>query len=91
MLKKLKIFLFLLIIVSISNTVKAQDNLYTSYTTAANRTKLYRNLTTTSINKNLSIPINEFTEEKWQEAFWALQLLQYKTPWIEDRIAKAFE
>jgi hypothetical protein len=91
MLKKLKIFLFLLIAVSNLNIIKAQDNLYTGYTTAANRTKLYRNLTTTSINKNLSIPLTEFTEEKWQEAFWALQLLQYKTPWIDDRVAKAFD
>ncbi|MEP6594674.1 MAG: hypothetical protein ABJA71_01960 [Ginsengibacter sp.] len=90
MLKKIKIFLLLLITICTSN-IKAQDNLYTSYTTAANRTKLYRNLTTTSINKNLSIPLTEFTEEKWQEAFWALQLLQYKSPWIDDRIAKAFD
>ena len=91
MLNKRKIFLFLLVIICSSNTIKSQDNLYTSYTTAASRTKLYRNLTTNSINKNLSIPLSDITEEKWQEAFWALELLQYKTPWIDDRVAKAFD
>ena len=91
MLKKIKVSLILLITIYSSYETEAQDNLYTGYTTAANRTKLYRNLTTTSINKNLSVPLSEFTEERWQEAFWALQLLQHKTPWIDDRIAKAFD
>jgi len=91
MVKKIKILLFLLLTICTSNILNAQDNLYTSYTTVASRTKLYHNLTVNSINKNLSIPLNEFTEEKWQEAFWALELLQYKSPWIDDRIAKAFD
>jgi hypothetical protein len=91
MLKKIKFFLFILAIIYSSHNSEAQDNLYTSYTTATSRTKLYQNLTANSINKNLSLPLTGFTEEKWEEAFWALQLLQYKSPWIDDKVAKAFD
>lgn len=91
MLKKIKFFLFILAIIYSSHNSEAQDNLYTSYTTAISRTKLYQNLTANSINKNLSFPLTGFTEEKWEEAFWALQLLQYKSPWIDDKVGKAFD
>jgi hypothetical protein len=90
MMKKIKIFLFFLIAILSFYKTAAQDNLYTSYTTVAGRDKLYKNLTTL-INKNLSLPLSDYTEEKWQDAFGAIEVLKYKSSWIDDRIAKAFD
>ncbi len=52
---------------------------------------MYKNLVQNSINKNLSSPLTEATEEDWQGAFWALQLLQYKSLWVNGRIDSAAE
>ncbi len=68
----------------------AQDNLYTSYTTVKAREKLFNNLNR-SINANLSLPLNDSTEEKWQEAFWALELLQLTSPQLDKKISSGFD
>lgn len=88
----MKIFLLLLsgIIYSLGKT-EAQDNLYARYTTSASRAKLYRNLVEISINRNLGRPLNELTEESWQEGFGALELLLYKNSWVNSRIDYAFD
>jgi hypothetical protein len=65
--------------------------LYTSYTTATERAKLYERLTKYSINKNLSIPLTDSTEENWEDAFGAIEVLLYKTPYSDRKIQKAFE
>ena len=52
---------------------------------------MYKNLVQNSINKNLSSPLTEATEEDWQGAFWALELLQYKSLWVNGRIDSAAE
>ncbi|MBA2249823.1 MAG: hypothetical protein H0W12_06480 [Chitinophagaceae bacterium] len=72
-------------------TINAQDNLYTSYTTPAARIKLFRNLVNNSINKNLSFSLNDSTEDRWAEAFSALELLLYKNNWVDEKINKAFD
>jgi hypothetical protein len=69
----------------------AQDNLYTSYTTVQGRAKLYNNLLNNSIGKNLALQLTDSTEEKWEEAFWALELLQYSTPALEQKVTTAFD
>lgn len=82
------IFLFLFF----SKDLSAQNDsaIFANYTTSANRTKLYNNLLT-SINKNLSLPLNELTEEKWQDVFWSLELIGYKNQWVNNRIHYAFD
>ena len=81
----------LLLIIFSLPSAQSQDNLYTSYTTAEARVKLYRNLINNSINKNLSLPLNDSTEDKWQEAFNALELLLYKNMWVDSRVNAAFD
>jgi hypothetical protein len=58
---------------------------------AANRVKLYRNITTKVIGQNLSLPLTDSTEENWQGAFWAMELIRYKSPWATARISYAVE
>ncbi len=85
----MKLFLLFLLFVFLSVTGFSQ--LYFKSTLKVNREKMYRNLVQKSINKNLALPLTDSTEETWQGAFWALELLQVKSMWINGRIDMAAE
>ena len=65
--------------------------LYTSYTTTLERAKLHERLIKYSINQNLSVPLNDSTEENWEDAFDAIEVLLYKSPFSDGKIHKAFD
>jgi hypothetical protein len=44
-----------------------------------------------TINKNLSLPLNEDTEEYWVDAFGVIELLHTSPPWADARIISAFD
>jgi hypothetical protein len=77
---------FFLLVLFCSLSAGAYSQLYFKSTLKASREKMFRNLVQNSINKNLSVPLADSTEESWQGAFWALELLQYKSLWINGRI-----
>jgi len=56
-----------------------------------NRDKLYRNIVSNTINHNLSVTLTDSTEDVWQDAFGALELIHYRSPWIDKKINTAFE
>ena len=56
-----------------------------------NRQQLYRNIVKNTITKNLSLPLTDSTEENWQDAFWAMEVLNYKSAWAENKIHSAFD
>ncbi len=56
-----------------------------------NLNQQYRNILKNIINKNLSRPLADSTEEYWQDAFYALELTNYKSLWVDDRIRLAFD
>jgi hypothetical protein len=86
-----KIILILAFITALNDLAYPQENnLFTSYTTTQSRANLYHNLINT-INKNLSKQLNDSSEDYWQQAFWAIELLAYKQPWIEKRVEYAFD
>lgn len=88
----LRQFFFILLIL-FSSPLFAQYNapLYTSYTTEAARAKMNANLIKNSITKNLSLPLSDSTEENWQEAFDAMEVMQYNSPFIESKMRSAFD
>ena len=59
-------------------------------TKAASRQKLYKSLVN-GINRNLSLPLTDSTEENWMDAFYSIELLRYKSPWVENKIHEAFK
>ncbi len=67
------------------------SQLYFKGALKANREKLYRNLVQQTINKNLSFPLTDSTEENWQDAFNAMEILRYKSMWIDGRVKIAAE
>lgn len=77
---------------SVQNCLAQYDApLYTSYTTKVAREKMHERLIKNTINKNLSFPLTDSTEDKWQEAFDAIELMIYKTPFTETKINYAFD
>ncbi|MEO6253413.1 MAG: hypothetical protein ABIO79_08920 [Ferruginibacter sp.] len=60
------------------------------YTTKENRATEYRNLVSNSINKNLSLALSDLTEENWEEAFYAMELINYHSANVDKRIRSAF-
>ena len=56
----------------------------------SNRDKLYRNIVNNTINSNLYTKLTDSTEDRWQDAFAAIELLHYRSPWIDNKIHIAF-
>jgi len=56
-----------------------------------NRDKTYSYIINTSIIKNLSLPLTDITEPDWQDAFYAMELIRYKQPWIIEKLKIAFD
>ena len=52
---------------------------------------LQRNIIQNTITNNLSLPLNQETEENWMDAFWGMELLHYKSPWADGRLNLAFD
>ena len=59
-------------------------------TKAENRQRLYKSLVS-GINKNLSLPLTDSTEENWMDAFYSMELLRYKSSWVQGKMYEAFK
>jgi hypothetical protein len=88
-----KYFLSFFFLIFSSQSIWAQYDapLYTSYTTDAARAKMNERLIKNTINKNLLLPLSDDTEENWQDAFNAMEVMDYKTPFTEQKIRIAFD
>lgn len=67
-------------------SIQSQAQLFFKGALKANREKMYRNLVQNTINKNLSLPLTDSTEDNWQDAFNAMEVLRYRSIWIDGRI-----
>jgi hypothetical protein len=88
---KLSVFCTLIFFLCINCIAQNDSAVFSKQGIAANRVKLYRNITTKVIGQNLSLPLTDSTEENWQGAFWAMELIRYKSPWAMARISYAVE
>lgn len=91
MLKKFATLVFFIIAFNAILPAQTGNTPIATFTTKQNRIKEYRNLLNYSIKKNLSLPLTDSTEEYWQDAFLAMELLQYHSPWIDGRVKFAFD
>lgn len=64
--------------------------LYVSYTTNAEKIRLHDRLIK-SIHSSLSIPLTDSTEEDWEDAFDAIEVLLYHSPFSDQKIDHAFD
>lgn len=51
-----------------------------------NRERLYNHLVKNSIQNNLTSTLADSTEENWEDAFHAMELIRYRSPWVNNRI-----
>jgi hypothetical protein len=90
--KKAFLYFILLVLFSPQLLLAQYDApLYTSYTTSAAKTKLYERLIKNTITKNLSLPLTDSTEENWQEAFNAMEVLDFTSPFTLAKVHTAFD
>ncbi len=88
-----KYLLFFLVCGFSFQTTNAQYDapLYTSYTTDAARAKMNERLIKNTITKNLSLPLTDSTEENWQDAFSAMEVMVFKSEFAESKAEFAFQ
>lgn len=60
------------------------------FASAKERTKFRDNIISHSIIQSLTLPLTDSTEENWEDAFTSMELLRYKTPWVDTKIKEAF-
>ena len=84
-------YLFSFILLFLHFHLIAQDNLFARFTTKENQAKIYQNLVNNTINKNLSLPLNDSTEAEWEDAFGAMELMLYTNKTVDKKIDGAFE
>ena len=89
--KCISILLGLLFFDGVLITAQTVDTVYSKDTRADNKARLYRNILNNAINKNLSLPLEDSSEENWMDAFWGMELIRYKSPWADSRIYTAFD
>lgn len=87
-----KYFLFFILVTS-SQKIWAQYDvpLYTPYTTESARENLKERLIKNSITKNLLLSLTDSTEENWQDAFDAMEVMEYNTPFTRSKVHAAFD
>jgi hypothetical protein len=90
---KLHGILFLIFFSSLFFCSNAQNELapYFKGAIKQNRVNQYHNIINNIINKNLSLPLTDSTEENWEDAFEAIEVTQYKTPWVTNCVMHAFD
>lgn len=84
-------FLFLLLFSFQNSSAQYDVQLYTPYTTNIQRAKLKERLIKNSITHNLLLPLTDSTEENWQDAFDAMEVMEYNTPFTRSKIHTAFD
>lgn len=84
--KSITLFLALVIF---GLTADAQT--FFAFTSAANRKLHDRRLVDTVIRQSLEMPLTASTEYRWQGAFWAMELLLYKTELAKQKLTQAWE
>ncbi len=91
MLKKYFFYFSLLIFSSLKLFAQYDAPLFAAYTTDAARSKMNERLVANTILKNLSFPLSDSTEENWEDAFGAMEVMDYNTPLTRRKIHHAFD
>jgi len=68
----------------------AADTVFSKVTTKDAKAARYRYLADTSIKQNLLDPLNDDNEGEWNDALWAMELLQYKDAFTKQKLVVAW-
>jgi len=81
---------FLLLFIFLTSYLQDFAQSYSRDVLKENREKTFRNIVNHTINSNLSVKLTDSTEDHWQDAFAAIELIHYRSPWIDNKIHIAF-
>ena len=70
--------------------VAVRDTVYSPVTTTDAKAQRYRYLLDTTIRQYLEDPLNDDNEGEWNEALWAMELLQYKDEYTTEKLGIAW-
>jgi hypothetical protein len=78
------------VVVPLAKPIPNPDSVFSKFTIESNQLANYRSLVNDSIQKSISLPISDaVSEQKWAAAFAAMESIQYKSPWINNRLQEA--
>ncbi len=81
----------MLFVLLMAGACMAQDTaVYFKFASQAGRKQFTQNVMDNNILKYLQLPLTESTEEDWQGTFWAMELIQYRQPWVKEKVNTAF-
>ncbi len=66
------------------------DTVFSKVTTKAAKAARYRYLMDTSIQQNLTDALNDENEGEWNDALWAMELMQYKDAFTKQKLLVAW-
>ena len=89
--RSIYITIYALFFLCLNGTAQTEPIPFALNTTKENRAKEYRNLVNNSINKNLSLVLSDSTEEYWEDAFYAMESINYRSVLVDKKIYSAFD
>ena len=90
--QKLFFYTFLLVFIfSFSSFSQTEKAVYFKDAIKQKRNSVHKNIIQNTINKNLSLALNDETEDNWMDAFSGMELLNYRSQWADSRINLAVD
>ncbi len=89
-----KIFFLLVCFTAAKNLfAQLQNNtaVYWNFSTQQSRQQLYKKLVDTSVYRYLALPPADSSEDEWNHAFWAIELLVYKNGFVKKKLSEAWD
>jgi hypothetical protein len=81
---------FLVLFAQISFAQQDSMPVYSSFTTKESRDRMYRERVDSSIMTGLSTPLTDTTEGDWNDAFWSMELILYRSDFATKRLYEAW-
>ena len=66
-------------------------DVYSTFASKARRQAFYENFLKNYIQRDLTPPLADSTEDDWSDPFYGMELLHYKTPFVLERITQAWD
>ncbi|ANE49996.1 hypothetical protein [Flavisolibacter tropicus] len=77
------------VILAVSTPAFSQNEF--AFTRAVNRSQHDQYLKDSMITRSLQVPLSTTTEKEWQKAFWAMELMLYKTTTTKNKLSEAWQ
>lgn len=86
--------MYLLVIISLvqcSPKKYIENDFYLEATLKSEREIFLNKSINLTINQSLSLPLNDLTEQKYMSAFWAMELIQYRTAFTDSSLKQIWK